>query len=66
MYVSLSSQVSEGHRRDLLAEAERLSQVAQALRERKAIRQHRVANSMVRPLRRGLALVATLVHTLPR
>jgi hypothetical protein len=61
MYVSLSSQVSEAHRHDLLAEAERLSLVAQALRERKAIRRHRVANAMARPLRKGLALAASLI-----
>lgn len=64
MYVSLSSQVSEGHRRDLLAEAERSSQVAQALRKRKASRPQRVATGLLRPLRRGLALAATVVHGL--
>jgi hypothetical protein len=64
MYVSLSSQVSEAHRRDLLAEAERLSLVAQALRERRAIRRHRVANAMARPLRKGLALAASMIDGL--
>lgn len=64
MYVSLSSQVSEAHRKDLLAEAERLSQVAQALRERKAIRRHRVANAIAKPVRKGLAVAASLVDGL--
>lgn len=64
VYDSLSSQVSEAHRKDLLAEAERLSLVAQALRERQTIHRHRVANAMVRPLRKGLAVAAALVDTL--
>ena len=64
MYVSLSSQVSEIHRQDLLAEAERLSLVARALRERKASRRHRVANAMSRPVRKGLALAASLIDAL--
>jgi hypothetical protein len=66
MYVSLSSQVSEGHRRDLLAEADRLSQVAQALREPKAGRHQRVATGLLRPLRSGLALGAAVIHALIR
>lgn len=64
MYVSLSSQVSETHRKDLLAEAERLGLVAQALRERKALRRHRVANAMARPVRKGLAVVASMISGL--
>lgn len=64
MYVSLSSQVSEINRKDLLAEAERLSLVAQARRERKVIRRHRVANAMAGPVRRGLALAASMIEGL--
>jgi len=64
MYISLSSQVSEAHRRDLLAEAERLSLVAQALRERKAQRRQRVANLAIRPVRKGLAAAASLIDGL--
>ncbi len=64
MYVSLSSQVSEAHRHDLLAEAERLSLVAQALRERRAIRRHRVARAMLGPLRQGATFAASLLQGL--
>lgn len=64
MSVSLSSQVSEAHRQDLLAEAERLSLVAQALRERKAQRRQWVANAVTRPLRKGLAVAASVMDGL--
>lgn len=64
MYVSLSSQISEAHRKDLLAEAERLSLVAQALRERRAIRRHRVANAMARPVRKALAVTVSMIDGL--
>ncbi len=49
---------------EFLREAERIALVSRALRERRAIRRHRVAQAGLRPLRQAWVMVSSAVAIL--